>query len=147
MEPHELAAKIKEAKLDDPDIVPKFEGIAGLLESTRSIGRELSRGKYQENDHGHIEFDVTDTSDEDYDGVIVGAIEVVFVDPSGFGIKLGKIEYDKSSHRTGTVTAYNSANYNDGKPIMPSDERWEVIVDTIGLAIKEEREKLHSASS
>jgi hypothetical protein len=139
MEAYELAAKIKAAELDDPEIVPKFEGIASLLDSTRDIGRELKRGKYQQNEHGYVEFEIKDTSDIDYSGVIVGGIDVYFVDNAGFKVKLGKVEYDKGNHRTGTVIAYDSANYEDGKPIMPHDERWEVIVDTIGLAIQEEK--------
>jgi hypothetical protein len=148
MKPHELAAQIKAAELEDAETTPKFEGIATLLDSTRDVGRALSRGKYQENEHGHVELEIKDTSDHDYPGVIVGGIAVHFVDPTGFRVKLGKVEYEKevSYPRTGIVTAYDSANLNEGQAIMPSDERWEVIVDTIGEAIKEEKEKLRSAN-
>jgi hypothetical protein len=140
MKPHELAAKIKSAEVADSESEHNIEGIAKLLKAANLVYEELEAGEYQKTEHGHVRLEAIDTSDSDQRGKIVGGIIVYFVDPAGFETQLGKIEYSKGSHRTGVVTAYDSVNYEDGKLIMPSDERWEVIVDTVGFAIRDAKE-------
>lgn len=103
---------------------------------SQSVWRDLENGKFDYNEHGHIEFNVQDWSTEPSETTDnVDGLVVIFVDPVGFKTELGAIKKNVGSNYATVATAYAHSLDADGEPLMPTDPRWDVIVDTTGRAI------------
>jgi len=135
MEAYELAQQIQSSELQtSPENIDRV-GLAELIEECRPIYRKLEELQYDRNEHGFLSIGFTDSSDYDYPGIIIGDVIVSFTDPTGYRTKLGKISRSKKSHYTGVAEAFVAENQTE--PIYPGDERWDVVVGTIGRAIQQ----------
>lgn len=135
LSPAELAKQVK-AKAPNKDR-GYDQGVHDLVEAAGRVRKHLVKGKFEQTAEGYLKVDPIDTSDYDYQGYIIGEVEVRFVDASGYSVRLGGIDFH---------SAEVNISPNETEPLYPSDERWDAVVGAIGRAIIECQTKGQTSS-
>ncbi|GAC1499742.1 MAG: hypothetical protein NVS1B10_02780 [Candidatus Saccharimonadales bacterium] len=116
----------------------EYRALAGVLDFSQEVWRDLHTLKYDEDENGYIRFNVIDNNDNGIFSIDnVDAIEIIFIDPEGIDTKLGSVSRIPGQAEYATATAYISADDNHGENISMSDPRWEFIVGTLVKAVHE----------
>jgi hypothetical protein len=130
--PHELAARLQNAPYEIVDGQVKSERLGSLIRRAARCG---VYGKFEENEHGHVQIYELQRGLARDDAAYTVGLAVTFNDPLGRATELGRLHYIDDEPKLGTAYV-NDPEVGAERPLLPEEPAWDVVVGTVERAVE-----------